>query len=110
LGTRTKRKKAGKRSGVSRGGRKEIRRSLVLLARKRLTAELQRTPYANDALEALREEYAYLLGKGADDPDPIISGIHSALSATDRNWLKTASDDTLKKDLIAIRRMRGVKR
>jgi len=106
----SKRKKAGKSSGVSRWGRREMRRSLLQLARDRLSPELRRTPYANDALEALRKEYDRLLSKDADDPDPIISGIHSGLSATDRKWLKKASDDTLKKDLQAIRRMRGVKR
>lgn len=104
------RKKAGKRSGISREGRKQIRRSLVILARNRLSPELRRTPYANDAFDALRMEYRHLLSKGADDPDPIISGILSALSETDRKRLKKAGDDTLKKDLQAIRRMSGVKR
>lgn len=104
------RKKAGKISGKSRGGRKAIRQSLVVLARGRLSPELRRTPYAGEALEALRKEYDDLVRKGVDDPHPIISGIHSALSDTDRKWLKKASDDTLMKDLKAIRRMSGVKR
>lgn len=104
------RKKAGKLSAKSRGGRQQIRRSLVVLARTRLSPELRLTPYANDAIDALRKEYRHLLSKGADDPDPIISAMHSALSDTDRKWLKKAGDDTLKKDLQAIRRMSGVKR
>jgi len=103
-------KEAGKRSGENRDGRRHIRRSLVMVARKRLKPDLRRTPYSNDALEALRVEYKLLLNKGADDPDPIISGIHLALSDTDRKLLKKASDDTLKKDLQAIRRMSGIKR
>jgi hypothetical protein len=104
------RKKAGKSSGASRKGRKEIRRSLLTLARMQLSPEHRRTPYSDAAFEALRTQYEHLLSKGSDDPDPLISGILSALSATDRKWLKKASDDTLKKDLQAIRRMRGVTR
>jgi hypothetical protein len=104
------RQKAGKSSGVSRGGRMGLRRSLLMLARMQLSPEHRRTPYSNAAFGALRTQYDYLLSKGVDDPDPILSGILSALSATDRKWLKKASDDTLKKDLQAIRRMSGVKR
>lgn len=102
--------KAGKSSGRRRAGRAQLRQSLLIYARLRLSPDHRRTPYANDALEALRKEYDNLLSKGADDPDPIVAGIHSALSATDRKWLKKASDETLKKDLQAIRRMRGVTR
>jgi hypothetical protein len=105
-----KRRKAGKSSGASRSGRSQMRRSLVMLARDLLSPELRLTPYAEGAIEALRHKYDQLLSKGSDDPDPIISGIHSALSENDRKWLKKASDETLKKDLQAIRRMRGVTR
>ena len=104
------RKKAGKSSGASRQGRREIRRSLLSLARMRLPPELRRTPYSIAAFEALRKGYDRLVSKGADDPDPVLSGILSALSETDRKWLKKAGDDTLKKDLQALRRIRGIKR
>jgi hypothetical protein len=104
-------KKAGKKSGISRGGRMEIRRSLVYNAHTQLKPKYQRNPYSNTSLEALRRKYDHLLTRNADDPelDPILSGILSALTPADRRALKKASDDTLIADLKAIlRRNRAI--
>jgi hypothetical protein len=97
-------KKAGKRSGISRGGRMEIRRSLVYNALRQLNPKHQTKPYSNTSLEALRRKYDHLLTRNADDPDPILSGILSALTPADLKALKRASDDTLLSDLKAIKR------
>ncbi len=104
------RRKAGKSSGVSRGGRASIRRSIVALARSKLDPEYRRAPYSNAAIEALREQYDGLLTKTADDPDPVVAGMISALSPADREALKKSSDDTLTADLKKLRRGHGVKR
>jgi hypothetical protein len=107
---REKKKKAGKTSGTSRRGRKEIRLSLVWHALRQLSPKYRRNPYSNASLEALRKKYDYSLTKNADDPalDPILSGILSALTPADRKALKKASDDTLLADLkTIIRRSRA---
>jgi hypothetical protein len=102
-------RKAGERSGISRSGRKEVRLSLVWYALRQLSPKYQRNPYSNASLEALRKKYDYLIKKNADDPDPILSGILSALTPADRKALKKASDDTLLADLKTIkRRNRGI--
>lgn len=105
-----KRKKAGQLSGVRRGGRAELRRCIVSLARMQLSPEHRFQPYSEAALEALREQYDNILKKREDDSHPIISGMLSALSPNDRKVLKKTSDETLKADLKLIRRRRGVKR
>jgi hypothetical protein len=102
---RQQKRKAGKTSGTSRGGRKEIRRSLVNYALNRLNPKHQRKPYSNASFEALRRRYDHFLTKNADDPDPILSGILSALTPADRSALKKASDDTLLADLKAVVRI-----
>jgi hypothetical protein len=101
---------AGERSGVSRRGRADIRLSIIGLARMRISPEHRREPYSKAAIAALRREYDNLMSKSADDPDPLISGMLSALSPTDRKHLKNASDETLIADVKIIRRRRGVKR
>jgi hypothetical protein len=97
-------KKAGDRSGIRRGGRMEIRRSLLSYAFEQLDPRKQSKPYNSTSLEALRSKYDYFLGKNADDPDPILSGILSALTPADRKALKKASEETLLADLKVIRR------
>ena len=104
------RKKAGESSGRKRKGRGSLRRSLVKLARTRMSAAHRRTPYSNAAFAALRAQYDYLLTKSADDPNAILSAILSALSPADLNFLKRISDETLMADLKAIRRDNGVRR
>jgi hypothetical protein len=94
---------AGKRSGISRRGLRDIRQFLVYYAFGQLDLKKQRKPYSNASLEALRSKYDYFLGKSPDDPDPILSGILSALTPADGKALKKASDDTLLADLKAIR-------
>lgn len=106
----SKRKEAGKTSGRRRQGRAGIRRSLVMLARTRMSAAHRRTPYSNAAFAALRAQYDYLLTQSADDPNAILSAILSALSPADLNFLKRISDETLMADLKAIRRDNGVRR
>ena len=103
-----KKKKAGKRSGVSRGGRAEMRLSILALARNKLLGKHLREPYSTASFAALRAVYDDLLTKNVDDPDPVISGMLSALSPVDRKFLKATSDDTLVKDLqVLLRRSRG---
>src|SRR5262249_40053931 len=96
---RSKKKEAGKRSGISRKGLRQMRHSLVDLARAQLTAEQRRSPYSEASIDALEEEYRNLLTKDVSDPSIIISSMLSVLSETDRKSLKKASRETLKKDL-----------
>ena len=105
-----KKKMAGKSSGRSRRSLAQLRQSLLKLARMRLSPDDRRAPYSKTAIAALRREYNNLLSKNANDPDPLISGMLSALSPTEHMVLKKASDDTLLKDLKDIRRMSGVRR
>jgi hypothetical protein len=85
-----------------------MRLSIVNLARERISPHHRRTPYSGASLAVLREEYDALLASNANDPDPIIAAIHSALSRADRDFLRRASDDTILKDLQKIRRRRGI--
>jgi hypothetical protein len=105
-----KRSKAGKRSAMIRGGRAEMRRSIIAYARTRLRPRQRSEPYSNTALTALRAVYDDLLRKNANDPDAIVSGIHSVLSPTDLKFLKKASDDTLLADLKLIRKRERLRR
>jgi hypothetical protein len=107
---RSKKSEAGKRSGRSRAGLAQIRDSLINLARAQLTPEQRRSPYSEASIDALEEKYRNLLTKDVSDPDIVISVILSVLSEADRKSLKKASRETLKKDLKAIRKMRGVSR
>jgi hypothetical protein len=105
-----KKKIAGKKSGISRQGLAQIRRSFLTLARMRVSPEHRRTPYSGASLAAVTREYHALLAKDVGDPDPLIAGLHSALSPTDRISLRRASDDTLLKDLKIIRRLNSIRR
>jgi hypothetical protein len=107
---KSKNKLAGRKSGLSRAGRAEMRRSFLNLARMQLNHEHRRAPYSNAAIAALEEKYRNLLAKELDDPNVLISSMLSVLSKADRKALKNASSDTLIKDLKIIRKMRGVRR
>ena len=107
---KSKKKEAGKRSGVLRGGLAEIRRSIIALARTRLSLEYRRAPYSKGAIAALRNEYRSLLATDTNDPDVFISAMLSALSKADKKSLTNASVDTLIKDLKIIRKRNGVTR
>jgi hypothetical protein len=99
---------AGKRSGSRRAGRAQMRRSLINAARARLTPEQRRSPYSKASIDALEETYRNLLTEDPSDPDILISIMLSALSETDKKFLRRASRETLKKDLKAIRKARGI--
>jgi hypothetical protein len=117
-GTRSCKKQLDRRDGFRRGSSKtrshrkrkrgrgaaSIRRSLVYNALRQLNPKHQTKPYSNTSLEALRRKYDHLLTRNADDPDPILSGILSALTPADLKALKRVSDDTLLSDLKAIKR------
>src|SRR5262245_45209558 len=107
---RGKKREAGKRSGRSRAGLAQIRSCLVDLARAQLTGEQRRSPYSKASINALREKYRNLLTKDVNDPDVVLGIILSVLSETDRKSLNNASPETLKKDVKAIRKSRGVSR
>ena len=92
------------------GGRAQMRRSFLNLARTQLNPEHRRVPYSKAAIAALEKEYRSLLAKELDDPNVLISSMLSVLSEADRKALKNVSSDTLIKDLKAIRKMRGVRR
>jgi hypothetical protein len=106
----TQKKTAGRRSAIMRAGRAQIRVSLIELARGRLDPEHRYAPYSKPALDSLREEYCKLLTDGDNDPNVIIPLMLSALSETDRKFLKNISRETLKKDVKAIRKKHGVRR
>jgi hypothetical protein len=97
-------KKAGKKSGISRGGLRVMRRALVYHALEQLNPP---KPYSNASFQALRTLYDHFLTRNKNDPDPILSGILSALTPADIKHLREASDDTLLADLKAIRKSRG---
>ena len=102
--------KAGAKSGISRKALAQMRQSFVRYARTQINPEHRLTPYAKKSFGELRKLYKNLLAKDANDPDPVLAAMHSALSPADRKSLRQASDDTLLKDLKAIRRSHGVRR
>jgi hypothetical protein len=105
----SQRKAAGKKSGDSRAGLADLRRSLVEIARGRLNPDHRYASYSVAALNALGAEYRNLLTHGDNDPNVIVSSILSVLSPADRKSLRKASRHTLKKDVIAIRKKHGVR-
>lgn len=102
-------REAGKRSGSSRGGLSELRRSLVTIARSRLSPELRRSPYSGRAKEALRDMYKRMLDGDHEDSDIRVTVIRSLLTEQKRKTLQKVSEDTLVKDLQEIRRRHGIK-
>jgi hypothetical protein len=107
---RAKKSEAGKKSGISRAGRAQIRLSLLNRARARLTPEERRSPYSEASLNALEATYQNLLREDVSGSDILASIMLSVVSETDLKSLEKTSRETLKKDLKAIRKMRGVKR
>jgi hypothetical protein len=94
-------KKAGKKSGIRRAGLRDMRRSLVYFALVQLNPP---KPYSNASFQALRTRYDHFLTRNKNDPDPILSGILSALIPADIKHLREASDDTLLADLKVVRK------
>jgi hypothetical protein len=107
---KSKNKLAGRKSGLARWGRAEMRRSFLALARTQLSPEHRRAPYSNDAIATLEKNYRNLLRKKLDDANVLISSMLSVLTEADRKALKKASIDTLIKDLKALRKRLGVRR
>jgi hypothetical protein len=105
-----KRKKAGRASGHARRGRAEARRSVLQVARWRLNPEHRYAPFKEKSLGALCNEYRNLLGKGggencstmakgSNDLCLLVPLMLAELSQTDRQALRKASRETLRKDL-----------
>lgn len=103
-------KVAGKRSGLIRAHRAETRRSVIDIARARLTPEHRRAPYSLAAIDALEKEYHKLLADGGGencaslakdrkDLCLLVPLMLEGLSKADQQMLKTVSCDTLIKDL-----------
>ena len=61
-------KAAGKKSALVRGERAELRRLIIQAAYAHLNPAQKHQPYSNDSIDALKEMYLSLLGKG--DPLP----------------------------------------
>lgn len=79
-------KAAGKKSALVRGGRAELRRLMIQAAYAHLNPTHKHQPYANDSIDALKEKYLSLLGKGAPLPptpptDNELEQFTSAISA-----------------------------
>ena len=84
----SQKKTAGERSGLMRGGRAEIRRSLIEAARARLkSASHRRQPFSIHSIRALEKEYLSLFAEDGCDPDSLIPLMLAALSKTDRQVL-----------------------
>ena len=60
----SQKKAAGRNSALVRGGRGEIRLSIIEAAYVRLSPTHKNQPYSEDSIDALREGYLSLLGKG----------------------------------------------
>ena len=61
-------KAAGKKSALARGERADLRRLIIQAAYARLNPAQKHQPYSNASIDALKEEYLSLLGKGAPLP------------------------------------------
>jgi len=108
-GQSEQKRKAGKRSGAIRAGRRDLRLFLVGHALRELSPKYQRNPYSNASLEALRKKYNDFATRDVDDEDAIVAGILSALTPAERKALNKVSDDTLLADLkTVIRRNRAL--
>jgi hypothetical protein len=100
-----KKKVAGKKSGASRAGLAQMRRSLLTAARARLKPKYRKQPYANESIEAIERRYQKLLAEDGDAHDLLVSIMLAALSKADRHRLRQASRDTIINDLKALRRL-----
>jgi hypothetical protein len=89
--------KAGKRSGIIRGGRAELRRSLLLAAREGLKPKHRKNPYADESIDALQEKFRSLFYEG--DHGLLVSVMLESLSPADRGVLKKTKRETLIADL-----------
>jgi hypothetical protein len=109
----SKKKTAGKKSGLMRAGRAEIRRSVIRVARARLN--LYYEPYANASIDALHKEYRNLVGEGSgencaslakngNDLCLLVPLMLAGLSKADQQMLKTVGRETLIKDLKLLRK------
>jgi hypothetical protein len=107
---KSQRTAAGAASGRHRRGFADLRRIIVKVARMELSPEQRREPYSTASFQALRETFDNILASNSDDKNPLVGAIHSALSRAGIDRLKGVSDDTLMKDLKAIRKSHGVSR
>ena len=109
----SKKKMAGKKSGLMRAGRAEIRRSVIQIARARL--KLFYEPYAKASIDALHKEYRNLLGEGGgencaslakngNDLCLLVPLMLAGLSKADQHTLKKVGRETLIKDLKLLRK------
>ena len=64
---------AGKKSGLVRGERAEVRRLIIQLAYLRLDPKYKHQPYSTNSIDALHREYLSVVGKGGDAPWPHIA-------------------------------------
>jgi hypothetical protein len=60
----SQKKAAGKKSGLVRGGRGELRRSIIQAAYAELKPAHKYQPYSDDSIDALQRRYLSFLGKG----------------------------------------------
>jgi hypothetical protein len=98
-----KKKAAGKKSGTSRVGLTQMRRSLLTAARTRLKPQHRKNPYANESIDALIDEYEKLFSKEIDSFDLLTSIMLKVLSEPDRCTLSQVSRETIWKDLKELR-------
>jgi hypothetical protein len=95
--------KAGKRSGARRGGRAEIRRSMLLAAREELLPKHRKNPYAGESVDALQEKFRSFFREG--DHGILVPHMLASLSPADREVLKKTKRETVIADLkVLIRR------
>lgn len=66
----SQKKAAGKKSGLVRGSRGELRRSVIQAAYAQLKPTHKYQPYSGDSIDALQREYLSLLGKGGGTARP----------------------------------------
>ena len=112
-----KNKMAGETSGLVRGWRASLRRTLVQAAHRQLKpTSYQRQPFSEDSIDALQRAYRNFLAAGdalvesggplVEDGDDFVSLIPSLLAGLPkphRQALKKVSRETLKKDLKGLR-------
>jgi len=66
------REKAGKRSGVMRKGRAEVRRHFVKTAFERLKPPYRMQPFSDQSIDALTIAYRNVLAEDGFDPDALM--------------------------------------
>jgi hypothetical protein len=104
-------KSAGKISGIKRGLRAEVRRTIVREAFRRLKSTPRVNPYADESIKALIFEYHNLVSDGcngnrlapsADDFISFLPELLSSLPQTDQQALKNVGREALLKDMKAL--------